>query len=69
MPVSKVHDTITDTDGKRLTVHKDGERTYYDYDSGAEVVTEKTDEGVPGKLREVRTITKTKGPRRYWYAR
>jgi hypothetical protein len=69
MPVSRVHDTISDTNGDRLTVHKQGDKTYYDYSNGAEVVAEKTEEGTPGKLREVRTISRTKGPRRYWYAK
>jgi hypothetical protein len=69
VPVNRVRDTISETEGNRLTVHKDKDTTYFDYSNGAEVIVEKTQDGTPGKLREVRTITKTRGPRKYFYAK
>jgi hypothetical protein len=69
MPDRRIFDSITETKGVRLPVHKEGDRTTYEYSNGAEVIVEKTAEGDGQRLKEVRTITRARGPRRYFYSR
>jgi hypothetical protein len=67
--VSSVRDTISETTGRRMHVEKQGDTTYVPYTSGAELVIEKTGDAVVSQsgrplMREVRTITKAKAPRK-----
>ena len=66
MPAKSVHDTVSDTTGKRLGVYDDGATTkVYEYDNGVTLTTEKVkDSPNPTKMREVRAITTTTTPRK-----
>lgn len=66
MPDKQIIDTVTQTQGKRMRVHKEGGTTYIPYSNGVELTVEKTDVGDGQRLKEVRTVTKVKTPRTYY---
>ena len=59
-----VYDTISETKGERLSVHKDEKRgeTIVPYSNGAEVTWQRTAVGDDGRLKEIRTVTKITTP-------
>ena len=63
MPARTIHDTISDTTGRRERVEVDSDkRRSIQYSNGVELIVEKTGDGVPGVMKEVREITRVKTP-------
>jgi hypothetical protein len=62
----EIFDTISETRGERMSVVKGGSTTHVPYSNGIELTWEKTEEGDGTRLKEVRTLTKTKAPHSLW---
>ena len=63
MVAKTVHDTITDKDASRLKIHKEGTTTAYDYSDGTTVELEKSGDGIPGKMKEIREVRRITSPK------
>lgn len=68
MVAKRITDTMTDTQGSRLKVHRDRDgTTYYPYSNGTEIVTRPS--GGPskdGKLKGVKQVVKATSPHGVW---
>lgn len=63
MVAEAIHNTITDKDATRKKIYKEGTTTAVDYSDGSTVVLEKSGEGIPGRMREVREVRRVFSPK------